>query len=325
MILNKLIIKNLFLAILLILLLSMLMLFRDRSPFGNDQTAFAAEPGREITRIEFSGGGEKLLLEREGEKWMVNNTHEARKSGISFIGRILTEIQIKSPVSPQLFDEVLETDNPVPVKVRIYEGRKLARSFFVYKTNSNIYGNVMKMSERSKPFIVHLPGYEGDIGSAFTTNELFWLPFTIFRLLPSEIGSVEFENYADTASSFALTRSGSEFVLSGPGKVAPGWDTSRVHRYVSYFTLIPFERWAFDIDDEQKQKIEAQKPLFRISVVKTDGIRAELILREKVDELTGLIDSDRLWGRTDTDKEFILIRYFDIDPLLKKRTYFYPE
>ncbi len=76
-----------------------------------------------------------------------------------------------------------------PVRVRVFENNKLLASFLVYKTGSNMYGNIMKIKEKSKPFIVYVPGYEGDIGSGFTMNELFWLPYTIFNLLPSEISS----------------------------------------------------------------------------------------------------------------------------------------
>ena len=79
-----------------------------------------------------------------------------------------------------------------PVKVKVYEKRKLIKSFLVYKTPSNSYGNIMKIREGSKPFIVYVPGYEGDIGSAFTLNELFWQPYTVFNLLPSEIAISKF-------------------------------------------------------------------------------------------------------------------------------------
>jgi hypothetical protein len=35
------------------------------------------------------------------------------------------------------------------------------------------------------------------------------------------------------------------------------------------------------------------------------------------------IDSDRLLGKTDEKDELFVIRYFDIDPLIKKRSYFF--
>ena len=96
-------------------------------------------------------------------------------------------MKIKSPVSAELFKSEITEKGIEPVRVKVYENRKLIKSFLVYKTSSNSYGNIMKIRERSKPFIVYVPGYDGDIGSAFTLNELFWQPYTVFNLLPSEI------------------------------------------------------------------------------------------------------------------------------------------
>ena len=122
----------------------------------------------------------------------------------SFILRILREVKIKSPVSSELFKSEITDKGILPVKIKVYEGRKLIKSYLVYKTSSNTYGNIMKMGERAKPFIVYVPGYDGDIGSAFTLSELFWQPYTVFNLLPSEIDSVKLENLADTSSSFLI-------------------------------------------------------------------------------------------------------------------------
>jgi hypothetical protein len=37
------------------------------------------------------------------------------------------------------------------------------------------------------------------------------------------------------------------------------------------------------------------------------------------------IDSDRLLGKTNEKDELFIMRYFDIDPLIKKRSYFYQQ
>jgi hypothetical protein len=325
LILNKLVIRNISLTILLILLLVVVLLYRSRTPFGKNQASFASEPQKEITGIEFLMEGKKLSLEKNDNIWLVNGKHEVRKSGIAFIESILTEIKIKSPVSPDLFEQEILNKNINPVKVRVFENNKLMKSFLVYKTGSNIYGNVMKMKERSKPFIVYVPGYEGDIGSAFIMNELFWMPYTVFNLLPSEISSVTFDNVADPASSFTITGKNSIYTLSDTTTVLTGWDSSRVRRYISYFTLIPFESWALDLSDDKVDKILSGSPVCRISVKKTDGIETTLTLWEKVTDEAGGKDSDRLWGKTDIRDDLFILRYFDIDPLLKKRSYFFPE
>ena len=68
--------------------------------------------------------------------------------------------------------------------MKVFEKGKLIKSFLVYKTASNKYGNIMKLRESSKPFIVFVPGNEVEIGSAFTMNELFWQPYTVFSFSP---------------------------------------------------------------------------------------------------------------------------------------------
>ncbi len=87
-------------------------------------------------------------------------------------------------------------------------------------------------------------------------NELFWQPYTVFNLLPSEISSVRFENISDTSSSFSIINSNHHYFLSDAGNNVR-WDSSLVVRYISYFAWVPFESWAFDIDETEEQTIEA--------------------------------------------------------------------
>jgi hypothetical protein len=304
-----------------------IVLFRSRSPFGKENSLFAIDAEKEVTRIEFSSGDQKLLLEKDNGEWLVNGSSEARKSGVLFIIRVLREMRIKSPVSPELFDSEVTDRGLVPVKVRIFENRRLIRSFLVYKTRSNNYGNIMMMKESSKPFIVYVPGFDGDIGSGFTLNELFWQPYSVFNLLPSEIASVDFENLSDTSSSFRIEYKDGSYSLSDRNRNLAGWDSSLVIRYLSYFTWIPLESWALDIEDKEKQAIESQTPFYRIYVKKTNGESTVLSLFEKFIEgdSTDIKDSDRLYGRTMDKDELFVMRYYDIDPLLKKRSYFFPQ
>jgi hypothetical protein len=322
--LDKLVSRNISIGIILIAILTVVVIVRGRTSFSKDETSFAAIPQKEITRIEFSGRNGTLTLEKK-DTWFVNGKNEARRSGIAFIERILTEIKIKSPVSPDLFEKEITSGKIDPVKVRVYENNKLLRSFLVYKTGSNIYGNIMKMRERSKPFIVYLPGFEGDIGSGFNMNELFWLPYTIFNLLPSEISTVNFENLRDLSSSFNIRCSNDVFTLSDGNNNLSGWDTTRVRRYLSYFTLIPFEKWALELSQPESDSIQSTPPLCRIGVKKTDGTAITLTLWEKIIPETGSKDSDRLWGKTGSGSNLFVMRYFDIDPLLKKKSYFFTE
>ena len=310
----------------LILLASYLLLFRDRDPFGGRNSNFASKPKKEITCIKLSDNTGELKLTRKEDSWILDDGSEVRKSSVFFIIQILSGIEIKSPVSPELFRAEITDKGIEPVKVRIYENRKLLNSFYVYKTQSNIYGNIMKRKERSKPFIVHLPGYETNIGSVFTVNDLYWKPFTVFNLLPSEITSVKFENLVDTSSSFVIRNIDGRFVLSNRDSELSGWDTSRIIRYLSYFAYIPFESWEFEMEPSEMENLKSSDPLYIISVTSTTGGNIRLVMWERILSAGGekKKDTDRLWAMTDSDAGIFIIRYMDIDPLLKKRSYFFP-
>ncbi len=319
--------KTLLRSILLIIpaLIFFLIIIKTRAPFGKNNSSFATEPKEEITRIEFSQDGKKLTLEKKGEAWFINDKTEARKSGILFILRILKEIKIKSPLSPELFKSEITEKNVSPVKVKVYEKNKFLKTFLVYKTGSNIYGNVMKIKENSKPFIVFVPGYDGNIGSAFIVNELFWQPYTVFNLLPSEIASVKLENLSDSSASFSITNHNHRYFLNNDAENKTGWDSTQVLRYISYFAFVPFESWALETGKDEQKSIESQTPLYKITVLTTNGKKKVLTLWGLTIDKNGTreTDSDRLLGKTDDKDELFIIRYFDIDPLIKKREYFY--
>jgi hypothetical protein len=320
---NKILIRSFLLFIIIGLLL--LILFISRSPFGKSNSSFASEPKEEITRIEFSGEAKKLILEKKGESWFVNGKSEARKSGVLFILRILEEIKIKSPVSSELFESEITGKHISPVKVKVFEKGRLLKSFLVYKTRSNSYGNIMKIKEKSKPFIVCVPGFDGDIGSGFVLNELFWQPYIVFNFLPSEISSVSLENFTDTTSSFSIIKKNNHYLLAGMSGNTAQWDSSLVIRYISYFAWIPFESWELGIGEKEKKTIETQQPIYRITVNTINGRRKTLTLWDKMIENGKAIDSDRVLGKTEDNDELFIMRYFDIDPLLKKKSYFFPE
>ena len=313
---NKMILRNTIISVLLIAALMFVVLLSKRSPYGTRQSSFAIAPEKDITRIELTEDDNRISLVKQGGTWLLDHKYETRKSAILSLLDILTGIKIKSPVSSGTFNEEVTDKNIKPVKIRVYKDHKLLRTFIIYRTASNAYGNIMKRSSRSRPFIVYVPGYEEDIGYFFSTEPHFWRPFTVFDLLPSEISSVEVINTYDTASSFRITASDRNFLLEGTA----GWDSSRVNRYISYFTFVPFEGW---VQSGAGEKIATADVCHTITVMKTTGEKVVLSLWEKSDSSAGTTDSDRLYGKLNTMDDLFIIRYFDIDPLLKKRSYFY--
>ncbi|MGD0583898.1 MAG: hypothetical protein ABR974_13255 [Bacteroidales bacterium] len=302
----------------------MIFLFRDHIPFGKNNTDFAVDQTTDITGIDLMRGNRKVVIRRTGDQWTVNKTKEARKTAVLFLIKTLKAIKIKSPVSAEVFRSEIIDKKVEPVRVVVYEKRRPVRSFFVYPTASNIYGNIMKMKVISKPFIVYMPGYEENIGTHFIADELFWMPFSAFSLLPSQIESVEMQNIKDPASSFQINRDAKGFSLVDLSTRNGGWDSLKVRRFISYFTSVSFESWATDMTEAERRQIESSAPAYRIKVKTHAGKEELLTIWERVcDPVKGEMDTDRAWAEKDDGKGIFVMRYFDLDPILKKKSYFY--
>ncbi len=323
MITNKIVVKFVLFCILIAAVI--FFLSRDRLPFGKANTSFATDAGRDITRIEFTEGDKHLELKKVAGSWITGSGEEIRKYALDQLLGVLHEMKIKSPVSEEMFSEEVTGKGLMPVRVRIYNKMKIINSFYVYRTKYGLYGNMMKKKPRSKPFITYVPGYEGDIGVCFTADELYWKPFILFRYLPSGISQVSLENLSDAGSSFTIMKTPTGYELAGKEGKLEGWDSLRVERYLTYFFTIPFEQWAPDLTPEDMKKITEEEPLFIIRVVDLNGSLNTVKLWQKRVEKDGtnLIDPDRLWGMNNITDRIFIVKYFDIDPVIKKRSYFF--
>ncbi len=309
------------------LLIVLLYLLRDRSPFGSNNTSFAVKNGTEITRIDLIREEQKVSLRKDNDNWTLADGTEVRKQPVLMLARIIGSMEIKSPVSSQSFNDEIIAKNIIPVRVNAYEGRRLVKSFYVYKTSANIYGNIMKTRINSKPFIVYIPGYEGDIGEYFNADDRFWHRYSVFGYLPSEIRSVDFQNQDDSDSFFRIEIENGEFRLADNEGYLSGWDTARVKRYIIYFTSVQFERWASELSNYQVDSIISLKPLYRITLAEKQGIKRMLNVWEKskFTDNNQVTDTDRLWGEINNNGQLFVIKYFDLDPLIKKKSYFFGE
>jgi hypothetical protein len=311
--------------VLVLVMISLKIFFIDRSPFGKDNSSYALDKDKIVSRIEMTRGDEKLIIKDDNGTLSVNGTTRVRKGEVITLLNLISEIQIKSPVSDDAFNEVVIKPGIEPVKVKIFVKNRLIKTYLVYRTESNVYGNIMKTSEKAKPFIIYAPGFENNIGSFFELNELVWLPYTVFNLMPSEIDAIDVRYNEDKESSFKIeTDEKNKLITDSEGATITNCDSLKVLRYLSYYTYVPFEKWAFELSQEEKGKIILQEPSVKISVSTKSGQNIILSIweRKAIVGSETIVDTDRVWGRLDNSDNIFIMRYFDIDPILKKKAYF---
>jgi hypothetical protein len=272
-------------------------------------------PGTVVTKVVLQKGDEKIVLNEKKGSRILNGKEEARKAAITFLLATLEGMEPKSPVSEKTFDELIVKFSGRPVAVRVYSGHRKVKSFIVYHFNDPDYGSVFRKSAGSTPYLVYLPGYDFDAGSVFTSETDYWRPFTVFEIMPSEIAKVKMDFSGDPSRSFVIFKDKGIAILEG----TVSFDTTAVKRYISYFVNVPFESINTGMDKQGEASVAGSSPVFTLTVTTNDG--ESHVLRGWRRQSGTEADTDRLWGKLDDGRLFVM-RYLDIDPLLKKRSYF---
>jgi len=313
---------------LVVILLIAVILTRRYGGFSVDSRDFSIKQSDRVTAVIMEKEGERLVLTKGESGWMVNDRYKARPSAIRFLLETLSRISIKSSVPESQFQTEWKHVSSSVIRVEIREKPGRVRSFLVYPVTSNPYGNYFKKRERGTPFIVNIPGYSGNVGSLFVTGEKFWLPHTLYSCQPSEIRMIKLLICHNEPQSFVIYQEspGAVKLLTLPEEEpVQNLDTARVYRYFSYFNNLRFERWVLDSDSVDIPAVLSSQPRHEITIQDQSGssatIRTYPIIRGTKNGEPE-IDLNRIYANMNNDSALVIVKYVDIDPVLKERDYF---
>ncbi len=311
-------------VIVIIIIVIMLFFIGRHVPFGAGNSVFYVENTQRINSIIISDENRSVSLNREPDGWYVNGEYGARPQAIEFIIKTIGDIRIKSPVSDKTYEDLMGSENTREIKVQIFDNRKMIQSFYIYMNTGDEYPGIMQKRKKTKPFIVHIPGYETDPCSHFVTDSRFWMPFMVFELRPDQISEIHLK-YSDTPdSSISIIQNGKEITFLSDYYNNEAIDTIATGRYLSYFTYVPFENWASDMSTGKKDSITASNPYFNLEVItdNSDTIKLLTWTRTIMSGNRIVVDTDRLWGTLNEGEDLFIIKYYDLDPLIKQPSYF---
>lgn len=318
--------KALIIIIILITLIIVLMIGRDM-PFGTKNSAFHVEKTGKISRILISGDENEIDLRRKAGEWYLNDDQPVRPSAIDFILKTIREIRIKSPVSQEMYNELLGRDSTRHVEVKIYDKNRLIRSFHIYTGKGDEFPGLVQKDKRAKPFTVHMPGYDIDPLMNFVTAKNFWLPDIIFEVPPGNISEISLTYHNMPDSSFIIRHEGDKLAFENDHYAGEDIDTMALGRYLSYFSYIPFEQRILDEPVNTGDPLKERDPYFNLELITGDADTIDLLTWKRYiyDGNERIRDTDRLWGSMNRGEDIFIISYYDLDPVIKYPSYFISE
>jgi len=324
--------KTLIYTVLLVILASIAMYLYmqdQKSTLDPGFTSFGIENRQKVDSVVLRQGEEKVKLHRQEDTWYVNEHMYARSKAIDQFFNFLEDLRVEAPAPENNRDELLGMIEENPIHVQIYKQNRMVRNYLVEQSPAKKGQTYMMVHQSRKPFLMSLPGFQGDLAPLYRMDPEYWRDRTLFDYSGLELKAIEVVYPGNSSASFHLTYDQDRFRLRSPEEQpVPKFNTNKAARYFSYFSNVRFH--SVITDNQHLSDSLRQSPPYctiRLTDVKGD-YRKLLTYRKKAESGKDAFgqqspwDLNFLYGRYEHSEEILLIKYTEIDPLLKEINYF---
>jgi hypothetical protein len=326
-----------FLAALVIILVTVYML--TNHPFSTikpELKDFALKNPEKVTKIFLTRkGSSNILLEKNAQgKWILNGKSEAWEPRIELLlFKTMPRLDVKSPVPDIIYNRVINQMALNAVKAEFYEGNKKVKCIYVGDNTADELGTYMYIEGSDKPFVVHIPGFNGFLSSRFTLDEKDWKTRTIVSVTPPEVLELRMDYISDPVESFAIIREQNDSLhLIGPRLDGKNIPPAVVTSYVNQFRSLSMEGFPNTYSQRYVDSLLSTPALCRIFIVKKDRSTKEVLIYPKptTDENTiydkngNVISSDpeRYYAFIDRERTPVIIQKGVFEKVIIKASQF---
>jgi hypothetical protein len=330
---------NKILIIVLVLLIGMVAWFyysQSNSTLKDTLKIFTVEDTAAVDKLFFAdkNGNTSTLTRKSATVWMVNDTFLARADAVKTVLETLKKMKVRYPVAKSMEQTVLkELSGPSQRKVEVYSNGELIKTIYMANESMDKKGTYMLLEGDDQPYEVHVPGHNGFLQTRFIVNSKSWRDPSIFSYDYRDIRNVVLKYNERPEVNVEIAFDGAKGVeISQNGKkVSRAVDTLAAIEYLAGFKRINYEFIvAESFPKAEKDSIVASLPWLEITVtdknkkVKTfKGFHRYNTAKEVDTSVPGSqYDSDRMYALVNSDKDFVLVQFFQLNPLIKPLDYF---
>ncbi len=324
---------TLFVFVLLVALSAWLWYSRTASTIKVELRDFAVSDTAAVDKIFLADrDGSSVLLERKSPSlWLVNGKYAARPDGINGLLYTMRNIEVRSPVGKNLYNNTMKMMASKSTKIEIYQKGKLAKTYYVGHPTMDNLGTFMYLEGSTVPFIMHIPGFNGYLTTRYFTGEESWKERAVFRYDPRKIVEIRIQVPVKPERSFDLRRNPDSTYrvtqLSTNQQVAP-LDPLKLRTYLTAFQNTNYEKIDGKISPFTRDSLIKVGPFASLDI-KDEGGQSQSVLmyRKPISESTRNpmddtgkqlpFDMDRFYLKAATDTTWYICQYYHFDKVLK--------
>ena len=154
--------------------------------------------------------GNIIELEKDEEKWTINSKYPVWQRQIEYTLSVMKDIRVKSSVSEQKINFVLQNIAAKGVKVEIFEGEQKIKSYYIGGNTSDHTGTYMIMENAKNAYVMHIPNrHPGILNPKYGiegiyVNENVWREPITININPKEINEVKVMDFINEEQSYTI-------------------------------------------------------------------------------------------------------------------------
>lgn len=305
---------------------------------GDDQN-FNTPNIDDLERIYIAAkDGRTVKLDKQDDHWIVNDSFKAMPAKVDLLLGTLKSLVIYSPVPDAARDNVVKELATHGLKVELYDDADEApfKVYYLGKPDQGQTSNSMLMQIDGKnarmPYLVHIPGFIGDLQTRFLLSTTDWRDLNIFDYKLDEIKQVRYTYYDIPGASFNLTVEGNgNFTLQHPDNSTPAPQSmlfiAGINKFLDSFSNLNAE--AVTNEFAYKDSVINGPKFATITVTDTEGKQKELTMyRMHANRRTKTLfdaggnpityDPDHYYALFNNGKDFGIVQQFVFGKVLRK-------
>lgn len=207
------------------------------------ETDFAISRPEQINSIEiFHRGVKDQILEKSDGSWILNQKYKIRSDAMDNILRILPDLKVLYYPPKTAWENMERAIREEGVKLVFKDGSgRLIKSFSLGGTTNDERGTYAILEGAAKPYVIHVPGFEGSLANRFNMTEAEWRDRMIFHEKKEELQKLIIRYPAQPSMGFELEKQGELWVLFNSSHIKVNTSPALIQSYLDDYDRVGAE------------------------------------------------------------------------------------
>ncbi len=220
-----------------------------------------------------------FTFQKHNNTWFVNDSFIASKMLVNNMLAVFQRIKIDYVPTEAAQMNAMKGMMLNGIKVEIYDKNGNAmKKYFVGDSPQNSIGTYFVMDGYSKPLVMTMPGFKGNLRVRFSYSLNNWRDRTVLGEIPENIKKIELKYYIDKNSSFVLEREKDKFEIHpafpDEKEISKPLDQKFANSYLVSFTKKIAE--GLIADKEFIENVLNQQLLAELNIERKNGTKKSL-------------------------------------------------